>query len=158
MAKNEPETYLRKERGGLLTFSSFALAELDRLCRILQIPRGTATRLCRTLGIPLVYIGNCTYYSEASLEKVMFVLSRVGGPGFAAPGSEYKTSGKKGVPTKIDENIQKQFEDPAILVEMTAAQGRNLGSASKVVDLIKRIDAKKELAKSIPLGKENRGG
>ena len=79
----------------------------------------------------------------------MFVLSRLGGPGFAAPGSDFKTSGKKGIPTELTKEILDQFEDPSVLVEMTAAQGRNVGAASKVVDLIKRIEAKKELAKSL---------
>jgi len=144
------ETYLAKQRGGIIQFPSFALVELDRLCRILEIPRGTATRLCHALNIPLIYVGKQAYYSEATFERIMFVLSRVGGPGFATPGSEYKTKGKKGIPIQIDDALKKQCGDASILLEMTAAQGRNVGGASKVVDLIKKIQSKQELSKIIP--------
>jgi len=153
MPKQLDDTYLRKSRGGMLEFPSFRLAELDRLCRILEISRWAATRFCRVLKVPLIYIGHRAYYNEFALERVIYVLTRVGGPGFAAPGSYHKNVGKKDVPVELDEDLQKQFEDPVVLMEMIAAQGRNMGPAAKVADLIKRLEAKREVSKSLNAGK-----
>ena len=143
------ETSIRKSRGGILDFPSFKLAELERLCRILEIPRCTATRLCKSLNIPLMYIGRCAYYNEFAFERAVYVLTRVNGPGFAAPGSRMKTAGKCKLPTEMTKALTAQLQDPGIMVEMVAAQGRNINSAVKVADAIKRFDLKKEVGKTL---------
>lgn len=137
-----------KQRLGLQTFSTFELREIGWVCRAFNISRNTAVRLLHALKIPLFHIAKSSLYNQAALERVLYVLTRYGGPGFAAPGSVYKASGqyrtkRGGKPLfEVDEKLLEKTEDPLILVEMAASDGRNKSAARSLADTIKSIQAK----------------
>ncbi len=136
-----------QQRLGQLHLSSYELRELKYICDLFGISRGTATLLCRALKVPLFYIKESALYNQSAFERILYVLTRYGGPGFAAPGSYfkakgmYKTMSAKDVLTYVPEDLHDKAEDPLILVEM-AATGGNKTSAKALANVISRINTK----------------
>lgn len=145
------------ERLGTLHFGNFELRDLKLLCDTFNISRGTATRLCHSLKIPLFYIGKSALYNQMAFEKIIYTLTRYGGPGFAAPGSQFKWSGQyrntsAGKPLcKVTDELLAKAEDPCIFIEMLAAGGRSSSAAKSLAEVIKKLGSKKKTLIASPL-------
>lgn len=132
------EIDLKKQRGRSLALPSFRLQELDTLCKFFQVERATAAQLCKSMRVPLFYVGDCAYYNEFALERAIYILTRSGGPGFVAPHSSPKMRGTLvGVPREVSDSLQQEIESPATTVELTSAQGRKMPPASRITNLLK---------------------
>jgi len=148
MSDDDKTPDIIKARLGLLRFGNYELRDLNFLCTTFKISRGTATRLCHSLKIPLFYIGKSALFNQTAFEKIIYTLTRYGGPGFAAPGSTYKWSGQyrnpsaDKPPTAVDKDLLAKAEDPAIFIEMLAAGGRSSSAAKSLAEVIKKLGSK----------------
>ncbi len=122
-----------------LTLPSFRLLELDVFCKFSQMDRKGALKLFRLMGVPLFYIGKSAYYSEFTLEKAIYVITRPGASGFASPGSSRKHQGGSGIPTEFKGQLKKDFINPALAIEMTAAKSRDMPATLRAMAAIKKI-------------------
>lgn len=112
-------------------FGFGALVELSYLETVFGISRRTASLYLKALMIKPVYIDKQILFSLPTLKRLLFVLSRPGGPGFIFPGSRMKNNPRvvknSDYLTEVTDEILKQAADPAILAEMAGASGRDSG-------------------------------
>ena len=134
-------------RLGTQKIGAVKMAEVRILCANFGMSRTAGMHLLLALRVPLFHIGPNTMYNQTALERILYVLTRYGGPGFAAPGSAFKTRGnhKKdgyGKPvTEISDDLIKKAQDPMILAEMAASTSLKMNTVSTMAKLLK--DAKK---------------
>ena len=146
----DPSAELLKKRMGIHNFGPFELKEIQHICNNFGISRPTAKRLCNSLHIPLFYISKSTLFNETAFKRIIYVLTRYGGPGFACPGSDYKLKGRyKSKSTtqplyEASDKILAEAEDPLILVEMMAAEGRNRSASQSFAKVISSIEGKRK--------------
>ena len=99
---NLPKTY---------TFGDNELIEILHLETTFGISRKVALRYLRALRIKPLYFGDGIYYSLPTFNRIMFVLSRPGSPGFIFPGSPAKHNPalrKKGFLVEVTDDILKE--------------------------------------------------
>lgn len=142
-----PESEL-KARCGIIDFPNFRLLELDRLCKMLIVNRATATRICNTLSIPILQIGYRSYINESTLEQVLYGVTRIGSPGFAAPGSEYKRKGKKEIPAEFTPELSAQVKDRRNMTEMLAAKAKRPSELERFARAIAGLEIKKRISRA----------
>lgn len=95
--------------------------------------------LLRALGVPLFYDKKKAYFNLYALEKSLHYLMRLGGQGFAAPGSEFKNkqkhkntkAGKSESPIfKVSREDIEKMDDPIIAAERLTTGRHAKGRAS----------------------------
>ena len=118
----------------------------------------------RALGVPLFYDKeNNTFFNLYTLEKILFYLLRVGGDGFAAPGSIYRMKqhykGAKYPPClQVTEEDIQEMNSPEVAAERLATgpkgKGGRVSYLATLRDIEKNLrnDLRKELKET---SKEN---
>lgn len=90
--------------------------------------RHAATLLLKKLRIPLMHVQKQAFFNMYTLEKVVFFLTRFGGRGFIAPGSETKRQGRYvggSVPTEISDEDVKEMGSALFIAEFAAQSQRH---------------------------------
>lgn len=140
MELNLPKTY---------NFGGTEFVEVSHLEQTFNISRRTAFKYLKVLRIRPLYIEKDVFFSLQTLNRILFVLSRPGSPGFLFPGSEAKnrTSLRNNGDFLIEvtDEIIQQAGSANILAEMAAASGRD---SSMVKKLISQSNAKARKDKS----------
>jgi len=120
-----------------LNFGFGDLVEVSYLEKVFGIHRRTALRFLKVLHISPMYVGKDVYFSMVTFQRILFVLSRPGSPGFLWPGSRAKGNMRllkdKKYITEVTDEILKQAADPKILAEMAGCSGNNPGILGKFV-------------------------
>jgi hypothetical protein len=127
MTLNLPKTY---------NFGGGELVELKHLETTFGISRLVALKYLKVLHIQPMYIGNGVFFSLPTFNRIMFVLSRPGSPGFLFPGSSGKTNQKlreKGFLIEVNSEILNEAKSPRILAEMAAASGTDSSMVKKLI-------------------------
>lgn len=117
-------------------FGGGELVELQHLETTFAISRRIALKYLKVLRIQPMYIGNDVFFSLPTFNRIMFVLSRPGSPGFLFPGSSGKTNAnlhKKGFLVEVTDEILEEAKSPRVLAEMAAASGRDSSMIKKLV-------------------------
>lgn len=94
--------------------------------------------LCRSLKVPLIYLGTKVFVDLSSFQLAMKAISRVGQPDFFAPGSRpLKRNKWKGVKELDREYFEENWED--VLSELIAGRkNHGLKSPQEVTDLARQ--------------------
>lgn len=110
-------------------FGSGQLVELSYLQTVFGISRRTASKYLKALRIQPMYIGKKVLFSLPTFKRIMYILSRPGSPGFLFPGSSGKSNPRllkdQNYISEVTSAILEAAEDPRILAEMSAVEGRN---------------------------------
>jgi hypothetical protein len=113
------------------------LVEVDYLVQVFEIPRRTAFKWLKVLRIKPMYIKDKAYFSLPTLKRILFVLSLPSSPGFLFPGSAAKNSTRllndKNYISEVTDEILAKAEDPTILAQMMAVEGRDSSIIKKFV-------------------------
>ena len=124
---NVPKTY---------DFGGGELVELKHLETTFDISRRVALKYLKVLHIQPMYIKNEVFFSLPTFNRIMFVLSRPGSPGFLFPASTAKSNAnlrKKGFLIEVTDEILEEAKSPRVLAEMAAASGRNDAMVKKLL-------------------------
>ena len=127
-------------------FGGGELVELKHLETTFGISRLVALKYLKALRIQPMYIGNDIFFSLPTFNRIMFVLSRPGSPGFIFPASKAKTNQhlrKKGYLVEVTNEILEEAKSPHILAEMAAATGRDSSMIKKLVSAENATSRKK---------------
>jgi len=125
-------------------FGGGELVELSHLEATFSISRLVALKYLKALHIQPMYIGKEVFFSLSTFNRIMFVLSRPGSPGFLFPASTAKQNTKlreKGFLVEVTDEILREAKSPRVLAEMAAASGTD---SSMVKKLITHPSARKE--------------
>lgn len=122
MAENSafviPETY---------DFGSGPVVEVSYLQQVFGIKRLTAFKYLRSFHIKPLYIGRKAFFSLETFRRILFVITRPGGPGFLFPGTYYKHNARykdeDKIPTEVTDEIVATASDPKTILEMSALSG-----------------------------------
>lgn len=117
-------------------FGGGELVELFHLEITFNISRRVAQEYLKALRIHPMHIGKKIFFSLPTFNRIMFVLSRPGSPGFLFPASRAKQNQylqKKGYLTRVTDEILKEAKSPRILAEMSAASGRDASMVKKLL-------------------------
>jgi len=117
-------------------FGGGELVELKHLEATFSISRLIALKYLKALRIQPMYIGNDVFFSLPTFNRIMFVLSRPGSPGFLFPASKAKQNQslrKKGYLVEVTDEILAEATSPRILAEMAAASGRDASMVKKLI-------------------------
>ena len=120
-----------------LNFSGGDLVEVAHLEKSFSITRRVALKYLRALRIKPLYIGEEIYYSLPTFNKIMFVLSRPGSPGFLFPSS--KGRNKKNLRkdgeflVEVTDDILAQAASPQTMAEMAASTGTDTSMVKKLL-------------------------
>ena len=107
-------------------FGSGELVEITHLMNTFNIPRRTAFLYLKALHINPVYFGGDVFFSLPSFNRIMYILTKPGSPGFLFPGSKAKNSKlirNSGILTEVTDEILEQAMRPETLAEMAATAG-----------------------------------
>jgi hypothetical protein len=120
------------------------MVEVSVLERWLLLSRKAAFSLLRALHIPLIHTSNKSFFNLSSLDRALYYLSRINGPGFACPGSVFKEKGIRkgpGAPriALTDDDMQ-VIESAEFMAEWLALES-NTASAQRL--LISTLKGKK---------------
>ncbi|HUS88303.1 MAG TPA: hypothetical protein VMW91_02860 [Desulfosporosinus sp.] len=119
-----------------ITFGENELIEISHLEATFGITRKVALRYLRALRIKPLYFSSGIYYSLPTFNRILFVLSRPGSPGFLFPGSKLKSKPhlrKKGFLVEVTDEILEEAQSPRVLAEMAAASGRDVSMVKKLL-------------------------
>jgi hypothetical protein len=117
-------------------FGGGELVELKHLETTFKISRRLAIKYLKALKIKPLYFGDEIFFSLSTFNRVMFVLSRPGSPGFLFPGSSGKTNKKlrnQGFLIEVTDDILEEAKSPRTLAEMSASSGRDSSMIKKLV-------------------------
>lgn len=112
------------------------VVELKHLETTFGISRRIALLYLKALRIQPLYFKNDVFFCLSTFNRIMFVLSRPGSPGFIFPASTAKNHRhlhKKGFLTKVTDEILAEAKSPQILAEMLAANGRDSSIIKKLI-------------------------
>ena len=112
------------------------VVELSHLETTFEITRLVALKYLKALRIKPLYFKKEVFFCLSTFNRILFVLSRPGSPGFIFPASSAKTNAnlrKKGFLTKVTDEILEQAKSPQILAEMSAATGRDTSMIKKLL-------------------------
>lgn len=117
-------------------FGGGELVELKHLETTFNISRLVASKYLKALRIQPMYIGKDVFFSLPTFNRIMFVLSRPGSPGFLFPASTAKSNAslrETGFLVKVTDEILEEAKSPRILAEMAAASGRDSSMIKKLI-------------------------
>lgn len=117
-------------------FGGGELVELKHLENTFDISRLVALKYLKALRIKPLYFKDEIYFSLSTFNRIMFVLSRPGSPGFLFPaskGKENEALRKQGFLVKVTDEILTEAAAPQVLAEMVAAGGRDASMIKKLV-------------------------
>jgi len=117
-------------------FGSGELVELKHLETTFGITRLVALKYLKVLHIQPLYINKDVFFSLPTFNRIMYVLSRPGSPGFLFPGSKAKTNKRlrdKGFLIEVNDDILAEANSPRVLAEMSAASGRDTSMVKKLI-------------------------
>jgi len=117
-------------------FGGGELVELKQLEITFGITRLVALKYLKALHIQPLYFGDGVFFSLPTFNRIMFVLSRPGSPGFLFPGSKAKGNGRlrdKGFLIEVTDSILEEAKSPRILAEMSAIGSRDSSMIKKLV-------------------------
>ena len=117
-------------------FGSGDLVELKHLETTFGITRLVALKYLKVLHIQPLYINDNIFFSLPTFNRIMYVLSRPGSPGFLFPGSSGKTNKRlrdKGFLIEVTDDILAEANSPRVLAEMAAASGRDTSMIKKLI-------------------------
>jgi hypothetical protein len=131
----------------IFDFNSGELVELNHLCDTFNIPRRTAFLYLKALHIKPVYFGSEVFFSLPSFNRIMYVLTKPGSPGFLFPGSKGKNTKSlrdSGYLVEVTDEIIEQAMRPETLAEMAAAAGKDPSLLRKFASYRNKPERKKE--------------
>lgn len=117
-------------------FSGGEIIEVSHLQTTFGISRKVALKYLRVLRIQPLYFGDKIFYSLPTFNRIMFVLTRPGSPGFLFPASQGKNNAalrKRGFLVEVTDDILKEAASPQVLAEMLAASGRDNSMIKKLI-------------------------
>lgn len=119
-------------------FGGTELVELSHLETTFGITRLVALKYLKALRIKPLYIGADIFFCISTFNRIMYVLSRPGSPGFLFPGSKGKANRKKSLSLsrrliEVTDKILEEANSPRILAEMAAASGRDVSMVKKLL-------------------------
>lgn len=120
----------------ILDFGGGELIEVTHLQKTFSISRKTALKYLRVLKIQPLYFGNEIYFSLPCFNRIMYVLTKPGSPGFLFPASAGKNNmglRKKGFLVEVTDEILAEAASPRILAEMLAASGKDSSMIKKLI-------------------------
>ena len=120
------------------------VVELKHLETTFGISKRVALKYLKALRIKPLYFKNDIFFCLSTFNRIMFVLSRPGSPGFLFPASSGKANGKlkeDGFLVVVTDEILAAAKSPQVLAEMLAANGRD---SSMVKKLLTHPPAEKE--------------
>jgi len=120
----------------VLNFGGTELVDISHLEKTVNVSRRTALKYLRALKIKPLYIGKDVYYSLSTFNKIMFILSKPGSPGFLFPGSSAKTNKelrKRGFLIEVTEEILTQAASPQTMAELAASTGTDTSMVKKLL-------------------------
>lgn len=109
-------------------FGSGELAEIDHLCQTFGISRRTAFLYLKALRINPIYSGDESFFSLPTFNRLMYILTKPGSPGFIFPGSTAKNNKHirdSGCLTEVTDEIIDEAMRPETLAEMAASAGKD---------------------------------
>jgi hypothetical protein len=112
------------------------LVELSHLETTFGISRKIALLYLKALRIKPLYLKDEVFFCLSTFNRIMFVLSRPGSPGFIFPTSTAKGNAKlreQGFLVKVTDEILLEATSPRILAEMIAASGRDSSVLKKLI-------------------------
>lgn len=127
MTLNLPKTY---------DFGFGEVVELSHLETTFNISRLVALKYLKALRIQPLYFGNEIFFCLSTFNRIMFVLSRPGSPGFIFPASTAKANAplrEKGFLIEVTDEILAEAKSPQVLAEMLAASGRDSSMVKKLL-------------------------
>jgi len=95
--------------------NSNLLAEVEVLVDTWGVTRRAAFALLKALKVPLLHMTDEVFFNMYALEKVVFYLSRHGGTGFSAPGSNHKNHNRKNLSRKTPIKVSITDDDLVIM-------------------------------------------
>jgi len=120
-----------------LNFGGGDLVEVEYLEQVFTITRRAALKLLRAFHIRPMYVGKKAYFSLPTFQRIMFVLSLPGSPGFLFPGcaakNDVRITKDENFITEITPELLIRASDPKILAEMAGCSGRDPGILKKFV-------------------------
>ncbi len=117
-------------------FDGGELVEIAHLQKQFDISYKTALKYLRVLKIKPLYFGTKVFYSLPTFNRILYVLTKPGSPGFLFPASIGKNNAglrKKGFLVEITDEILQEAASPQILAEMLAASGRDVSMIKKLI-------------------------
>ena len=127
-------------------FGNVILKEIGAAAAAFGLSRQQATTLCYNLRVPMLHIGESILFNEAALTRILYYLTRAGGPGFAAPGSrfkdKYRRSRSKDTRTpalEITDDMLAEAAGASMLAEMCIVSGRQKPTVSQLTRLMEVI-------------------
>jgi len=146
-SKHKGKTRVRGHKIG-----NMVLKEIDTLCLAFDLTRPQALNLCHHLRVPLVYIGESVLFNETAMTRIFFVLTRIGGPGYAAPGSHYKESNqhmrnrdKPHAPAlEITNDMLDDASSHSLLAELAIESGRQKPTMAQLSKLMTNMPLSKK--------------
>ncbi len=126
-------------------FSGGEVVEISHLERQFGISRKTAMKYLRVLKIKPLYFGAKVFYSLPTFNRIMYVLTRPGSPGFLFPASSGKANAalrKEGFLTEVTDEILIEANSPRTLAAMLAASGRDVSMIKKLISAT-NVESKK---------------
>ncbi len=119
-------------------FGGNELVEVKHLETTFGITRRNALKYLKALHIKPMYFGKDIFFSLATFNRIMFVLSRPGSPGFLFPGSDAKNrcdlrKRDSGYLIEVTDDILEEAKSPQILAEIAAASGRDSSMIKKLL-------------------------
>lgn len=125
---NLPETF---------NFGGTELIEIKHLENTFSITRRAALKYLKVLHIKPMYFGKKIFYSTSTFNRILYVLSKPGSPGFLFPGSDAKNRcdlRKSGdFLIEVTEDILKEASSSQVLAEISAASGRDSSMIKKLL-------------------------
>ncbi len=131
-------------------FSGGDLVEVSHLQKTFDISRKTALKYLSVLKIKPLYFGTKIFYSLPTFNRIMFVLTRPGSPGFLFPASAGKNNmglRKKGFLVEVTDEILREAASPRTLAEMLAASGKDNSMIKKLISQ-SNVESKKPKEKN----------
>lgn len=117
-------------------FSGGELVEVSHLQKTFDISRKVALKYLRVLKIKPLYFGDKIFYSLPTFNRIMYVLTRPGSPGFLFPASKGKNNmalRKEGFLTVVTDEILIEANSPQTFAAMLAASGRDNSMIKKLI-------------------------
>lgn len=117
-------------------FGGTELVEIKHLETTFKISHRLALKYLRVLGIKPLYFGNNIYYSLSTFNKILFILSRPGSPGFLFPGSKARNNKglkKRGFLTEVTKEILEKAAAPQTMAELAASTGTDTSMVKKLL-------------------------
>jgi len=128
-------------------FNGGELVEVSHLEKTFNISRKVALKYLRVLKIKPLYFGDKIFYSLPTFNKIMYVLTRPGSPGFLFPASKGKNNAtlkKQGFLTEVTDEILAEANSPQVMAEMLAASGRDNSMVKKLISSSNVISKRKK--------------